>query len=110
MMYNSTLHLHKYLETLSTTPKMILSKQGWIEEHSHHMQQITTNKPSVIIIGVSIVYGFSRCQHVWNNYFGKEALNCGIRGDKVENILYRINQSIISHHTNAVVIICGTNN
>ena len=65
---------------------MILSKQGWIEEHSHHMQQITTNKPSVITIGVSIVYGFSRCQHVWKNYFGKEALNCGIRGDKAENI------------------------
>ena len=110
MMYNRALHLHKYLETPSTTPKMRPSKQGWIEEHSHHIQQITTNKPSVIIIEDSIVYWFKRYQHVWNNYFGKEALNFGIRGDKVENTFYRINQSIILHHTNTVVIICGTNN
>ena len=109
-MYNRTLQLHKCLEALSTTPKMRLSKQGWIEEHSHHMQQITTNKPSVIIIGDSIVYGFKRYQHVWNSYFAKEALNWGIRGDKVENILYRISQSVIPHHTNKVVIISGTSN
>ena len=83
MIYNRTFHLHNYLETPSTTPKMRLLKQDWIEEHSHHMQQITTNKPSVIIIGDSIVYGFKRYQHVWNNYFGKEALNCGIKGGKV---------------------------
>ena len=110
MIYNRTLHLRKYLETPSTTPKMKLPKQGWIDEHSHYMQQIATNKPSVIIVGDSIVYGFKRYQHVWNNYFGKEALNYGIKGDKIENILCRVNQSIIPHHTNTVVIICGTNN
>ena len=46
----------------------------------------------------------------WNNYFQKEALNCGIRGDKVKNMLYRINQSSIPHHTNTVVTIYETNN
>ena len=89
---------------------MRLSNQRWIEEHSHHMQQIATNKPSVIIIRDSIVYGFKRYQHVWNNCFGKETLNCGIRGDEIENMLYRINQSSIPHLTNTVVLICGTNN
>ena len=110
MIHNRTLHLHNYLETPYTTPKMRLSKQGWIEEHSHHMQQITTNKPSVVTISCSTVYGFKRYQHVWNNYFGKESLKCRIRGDKVENILYRINQSSIPHHIKTVVIIYGTNN
>ena len=109
-MYNCTLHLHKYQETPSTTPKMRLSKQDWTQEHLHHMDQITMNKPSVIIIEDSIVYGFKCYQHVSNNYFGNKALNCGIRGDKVENILYKINQSIIPHNTNTVVIICWTNN
>ena len=56
-------------------------------------------------------YGFKRYQHVRsNNYLAKEALNCGIRGDKIENTLCRINQSSIPRHTNTVVIICGTNN
>ena len=110
MMYNRTLHLHEYLELPSTTSDMRLSKKDWIEQNSHHMQQITTNKPSVIIIADSIVYGFKRYRHVWNNEFGKEALYCGIRGDKVENILYRVNQSIMLHHTNTVIIICVTNN
>ena len=109
-MYNCTLHLHKYRETPSTTPKMRLSKQGWIQEHLHHLDQITMNKPSVIIIGDSIIYGFKCYQHVSNNYFGNKALNCGTRGEKVENILYKINQSIIPHHTITVVIICWTNN
>ena len=89
---------------------MRLSKQGWIKEHSHHMQQITSNKLSVIILGDLIVYRFKRYQHVSNNYFGKEAPNCGIRGDKVENMLYKINQSSILHHINTEVIICETNN
>ena len=71
------------------------------------MHQIITNKPSVKIIGDSIVYGFKRYQHTWNNYFGKEALNCGIRRDKVENMLYRINQLSIPHHTNTVAIFYG---
>ena len=110
MIYNHTLHLHDYLETPSITPKMRLSNQCWNEKHSHHMQQITTNKPSVIIIGDSIICGFKRYQYVWNNYFGKEASNCRIRGDKVENMLYRKNQSSIPHHTNTVIVICGTNN
>ena len=42
MIYNHILHLYNYLEVQSTNPKMKLSKQGWMEEHFHHMQQITT--------------------------------------------------------------------
>lgn len=46
---------------------------------------------------------------VWsNNYFGKEALDCGIRADKIENMLCKINQSVIPHHTNTAVLICDT--
>ena len=48
---------------------------------------VTTKKPSIIIIVDSTVYRFKCYKHVRNNYFGKEALNCRIRGDKVENIL-----------------------
>ena len=102
--------MHNYLETPSSTSKLKLPKQDWIEEHSQYTQKVKTNKPSVIIIEDSVVDGFKRYQHVWNNYFGKEALNCGNRGEKVENMLYRINQSSILHHTNTVVTICGINN
>ena len=74
------------------------------------MKKIAANKPSAIIIEDSIVYEFKRYQHVWDNYFGKEGINCGIRGDKVENMLYRTNKSSIPHHINTVAIICGKNN
>ena len=102
--------MHNYLEAPSSTPKLKLPKQDWIEEHSQYTQKVTTNKPSVIIIEDSVVDGFKRYQHVWNNYFGKEAPNRGNRGDNIENMLYRINQSSILHHTNTVVTICGINN
>ena len=102
--------MHNYLETPSSTPKLKLPKQDWIKEHSQYTQKVNTNKPSVIIIEDSVVDGFKRYQHVWNNYFGKEAPNRGNRGDNIENMLYRINQSSILHHTNTVVTICGTNN
>ena len=48
------------------------------------MQQITSNKLSVIILGDLIVYRFKRYHYVSNNYFGKEAPNYGDKVDKVE--------------------------
>ena len=40
----------------------------------------------------------------------KDKLNCGIRGDKVENLLWRAESLEFSPAIRQVVIHCGTNN
>ena len=51
----------------------------------------------------------SRYQNVWNGHFSFNTLNCGLRGDKIQNVLSQ------AHNLTAVknvknVILCGTNN
>ena len=54
--------------------------------------------------------GFKRYRHTWNIHFDKQAQNCGIKGDKIENVLYRIWNSSFPKNIQAIVIIRGTNN
>ena len=46
----------------------------------------------------------------WNSFFGKDTLNCGIRGDKVENLLWRAEKLECPPAIRQIVIHCGTNN
>ena len=66
-------------------------------------------KTSFILIADSIVYGFKCYKNIWRSYFAKEALNCKVRGNKLENLFCRINKLNILHHTNTVIITCGKN-
>lgn len=46
---------------------------------------------------------------VWRNYFD-DALNLGIGGDRVENVLWRGQYISLPHTTSFVIIHCDTNN
>ena len=63
-----------------------------------------------VLLGDSIIQGHSRYKKVWNSFFGKDTLNCGIRGDKVENLLWRVEKLVFPPTTRHIVIQCGTNN
>ena len=63
-----------------------------------------------VLLGDSIIQGLSRYKKVWNSFFGKDTLNCGIRGDKVENLLWRAEKLVFPPATRHIVIHCGTNN
>ena len=104
------LQLNKYHRTTSITPRITTSKQSWIKEHFNHLQQIETKGPQLIFIGDSLVQGFKGCHHTWKIPFDKQAQNCGIKGDKIEHVLYRICNSNFPKNIQTIVIIRGTNN
>ena len=107
---NYILQLNKYKLNVSTTPKIRSSKPGCIEEHLHHQHLIKTKKPSLAFLRNSIAYGFKRYRNMWDNQFGKQIVNCDIKGDRTKKLLHRIEDLVIALHVRKIAIICGTNN
>ena len=72
------------------------SKIGWIETHSHQNKLLRKSYASVVVIGDSIVAGFRRYPTVWRNFILQyKTVNLGIRGDRIENVLWRINDIVL---------------
>ena len=97
---------------MTEVPSMRSSKTNWLNFHRRHIvASLITNRFKTIIIGDSIAAGLNRYRSVWTKYLENlKTLNCGIGGDRVQNVLWRVqNLSVISSLKN-VVILCGTNN
>ena len=54
--------------------------------------------------------GLSRYQNIWNGNFSFNTLNCGIGGDKAQNVLWQAHNLSAVKSVRNVVILCGTNN
>ena len=66
---------------------------------------------STLLIGDSIIAGLSRYSNNWKRYFQPlNAINCGIGGERMQNILWRCHNLPSSPHLQNAVIMCGTNN
>ena len=75
------------------------------------MSALDTNRNiQTVLLNDSLIQGLSRYTKVWNSFFGKDTLNCGIRGDKVENLLWRAEKLEFLPAIRQIVIHCGTNN
>ena len=86
-------------------------KQGWENKHKHFVSIATESKTTIILIGDSIINGLCRCRKVWSELFEPvNALNFGIRGDRTQHILWRIQNVEILVNAESVVIHCETNN
>ena len=70
----------------------------------------TDRNIQTVLLGNSLIQGLSRYTKVWNSFFGKDTLNCGIQGDKVENLLWRVEKLEFPPAIRQTVIHCGTNN
>ena len=87
------------------------SKIGWIETPYNQKELLRKSYASVLVIGNSIVVGLRRCPTVWKNFsLQYRTVNLGIGGDWIENVLWRINDILLSKSIRSVVIHCGTNN
>ena len=73
---------------MTTIPSARFSKPNWLELHLKHCSFLTNGKYATILIRDSIVAGLSRDQNIWNGNFSFDTLNCGIGGDKVQNVLW----------------------
>ena len=93
------------------TPKPRSNIEYWRKEHEAHKKDLKKKEVRTIIIGDSII------KHVNKSSISKKAewksagiANFGIGGDRVENILYRIQSYPIVKEIRKVVIAVGTNN
>ena len=84
---------------------------NWLNFHYDHCSKLAENTFETILIGDSIVAGFSRSQNVWDKFLNPlKAFNCGVGGDRIQHVLWRaLNYPVSSDLKNAVVL-CGTNN
>ena len=65
----------------------------------------------MVVIGDSIVSGLRRYPTVWRNFILQyKTVNLGIGRDRIENVLWRINDIVLPKSIRSVVIHCGTNN
>ena len=109
--YDRELPKCKFLQSQTSTPVKRFCKPGWHKLHQQHMSALNINRDiQTVLLGDSIIQGLSRYKKVWNSFFGKDTLNCGIRGDKVENLLWRAEKLVFPPATRHIVIHCGTNN
>ena len=88
--YDRELSKCNFLRSQTSTPVGRFCKPGWHKFHQQHMSTLKTNRNiQTVLLGDSLIHGLPRYTKVWNSFFGKrkDTLNCGIRGDKVENLL-----------------------
>ena len=86
------------------------NQPNWLILHKNHCLLAKNSKATTSLIGDSIIAGLNRYPSVWSKYFGNNSVNFGIRGDRVQNVLWRsINLPILSS-LSKIVVLCGTNN
>jgi lysophospholipase L1-like esterase len=93
---------------------------AWIENHALSLEKVQAMKDriDVVLIGDSITQylggGFDSVPWIapWQKHFGNlKCANLGIGGDRVENVLWRLDHSALDGASPAVaVLLIGTNN
>ena len=109
--YNDFLEYHKYNATIATTPTPRDCRIGWYDKHGDHEKLAKTSEADIAIFCDSIAYGLTRYSNIWHKYFPKQsALNFGIPGDRIENILWRVQNIELPTNIKYAIFQGGTNN
>ena len=86
-----------------------MSVVNWFNSHNKQCNSMTIGNYSTVLIGDFIIAGLSCFSNIWKRYFKSlNAINCGIGGSRVQNILWRCHNLTSSPHLQNVVIMCGT--
>ena len=66
-------------------------KARWFQIHHEDCFILNSKIFKSILIADSLMAGLNRYCMIWNNFFKPiEVLNCDIRGDKVQNVLWQV--------------------
>ena len=77
----------------------------WLNSHNKHCEIMAVGNYSTLLIGDSIIDGLSGYSNIWNRYLKLlNAINCGIGGDRRQNILWRCQNLPSSPHLQSAVI------
>jgi beta-glucosidase len=89
---------------------------AWLKHHEDRTRWCTEKKVDLLMIGDSIVFGWSRVgQKVWDEFYGKRnAVNIGSSGDRTYHMLWHFQNGGLDgmkeHNPKVVVMMIGTNN
>ena len=86
-------------------------KNGWLEKHKRHVAPLKVKSNTLtVVMGDSIAAGLMRYKNVLGENFTRDTVNCGMGGDKTQNVLWRSKNIPLLQSLKFVVINCGTNN
>ena len=78
--------------------------------HRSQMNGIISSQAEAILIGDSITAGLSRYPKAWALFKNHKTINCGIKGDKIQNALWRVDQMFLPNTVLNAIVACGINN
>lgn len=86
------------------------NKQGWMERHEAVKQQAALGQAELVFIGDSITHWWD--SDLWEKHYAPlNAINMGFGGDKVQHVLWRLqNGEIDGISPKVAVVMIGTNN
>ena len=86
-------------------------KGNWLENHKNQAALTKSSKNvSTVLLGDFIVAGFLRYPNIQYKFFNENTINCGIGGDKTQNVLWRAEYIPLPQSLEYILINCGTNN
>ena len=95
---------------MASIPSKRVNNNNWPKIPYNHCFHVNHGNINSIIIGDSVVAGLARYNTVWNNLFGNGFINLGVRGDRVEHVLWRVRNIAFPPRLKNVVIVCHMNN
>ena len=75
---------------MASIPSKRINNNNWLKIHHIHCFQVKHDNINSIIIGDSIVAGLTHYNNVWKNLFGSRFIGTGIRGDRIEHVLWHV--------------------
>ena len=84
-------------------------KPTWYGEHVRSYTNISKEQAEVVLLGDSLVANLCRYPVVWDHLSNLKAVNCGIRGDRTQNVLWRVENMYLPASVGVGLIHCGVN-
>jgi lysophospholipase L1-like esterase len=88
----------------------------WLKHHDNRSQWVAEKQVDLLMVGDSIVFGWSRIgQPVWDEFYGKRnAVNIGSSGDQTKHMLWHFQNGGLAgmkdKNPKVVLMMIGTNN
>ncbi|MEZ0218109.1 MAG: platelet-activating factor acetylhydrolase IB subunit [Rariglobus sp.] len=102
------------LTTVSANPATApVPRNDWMEQHESFNAVAQKGGVDVVFLGDSITHGWCTVgRHIWDERFVPlKAVNFGIRGDRTQHVLWRVQNGNFAGITpKVVVLMIGTNN
>lgn len=89
-------------------PEQRNNEAYWVKRHNKIMAKASEmDQVDVLFLGDSITHGFEN-NYIWNYHFkDMKVLNAGISSDRVEHMLWRVQQGLIEKTQPKVVVLLG---